>query len=704
MIGTGSQGGAAAPRAGRGWLLLALALYLPFLGRSWQVDDGVLMRHARTVAQTPLDPYRDHFDAIGLKWPSRYNTHPPLLWYYLAPAAALPPELQRPGAHLLYLPFLLLLFPALRWLGRWGPERNGRAFLLTSPLLVVQAHCIAWEFPILVCGLLALGLMARGAETGSRAIFLASAVPAAVALLTAYPGRIVLLMPVLGFLLGAPWRWTFGAVALSLVPLGLYELGTAVAWGRCHLMLALTNPMAAFSYEVLRKPWLPGLANMLALLGGPGLAAPLLGLVRRRPRLAGAALLAGAAVAWLSPLPGPGARVQMAVWCGLGALALGLVAAESLDAARQALRRGARSAGAAAFWAAGFWIEAAFCVFGVVHGSARYVLPLVAPLAYFVGREWSRHALGRRAFAAAIAGNVAFALALSVADLEEVNAYARAPQRLDALPRPEGRSFYIGAWGFQAAMDEAGHLYLHTSERLRPGDRIVRARKLTVELGLWNDRLLDGVEPVLSEVLVLPSRWPLRLNDPDSGAGFWWSGAGLLPVGFTRGPIDELEVYALRPLPPLLRAVTRLAREPEAERLAPRPHLVLARFGDGVPRAAIFLHPPAAIELDLGAGSGTLRLEAGIHPDAGPGDGAVARVGLEGRELMRLSASQDRWASAQAELAVAAGGGALVLAADAGPAGDPSYDWLCVRIALEGPQAPAVLGARWTPVQGPLLE
>ena len=704
MIRTGSQSGAGPPsRAGWGWLLLVLALALPFLGRPWHLDDGVLMRHARTVLSNPLDPYRDSFDAIGLHWSSRYSTHPPLLWYVLAPAAAFPARLQPPAAHLLFLGFVLMLFVALRGLGPWGPDRAGCAFLLTSPLLIVQTHCIAWEMPVLACGLLALMMMVRGAETGRRGLFLGAAVPAAAALLMAYPGRIVPMMVLLGFLLGVPWRRTLGLVALTLVPPGLYELATAVAWGQCHFLLAMTNPLAAFSYAVLRRPWLPGLANMLAELGGLSLGAPLVALAPRRPRLAAAALLAGAAVAALCPLPGFAARAQMTLWSALGSFALGLVGLESFRLARQGRRTGIRSLGAPAFWAAWFWLEAVYCSTGIVHGSARYVLPLVPPLAFFAGREWARQGLGRRAYFAVVAIDTLFALLVSTADLEEVVAYAQAPRLVATLPAPEGRSFFAGAWGFQAAMEEAGHLYLHNTERLRPGDRIVRARNLTAELGILDDRLIEDVEPVLTHTLVLPSRLPLRLNDPESGAGFWWSGAGLLPVGFTRAPVDVLEVYEVRLLPPVMRAVRLLQTDAAAEKRAPRPHLVLARFGDGVTRAAIFLHPPAELLVDLGPGAGTLHLEAGILPTAGPGDGALARVQVRGHELVHVAGTRRGWAAAAAPVDVPEGGTTLELLADPGPAGDTSYDWLCVRLALDGPRAPPVLGARWTALGDRLL-
>lgn len=713
MIGIGRQEDEAAEpsQAGWGWLLVVLALYLPFMDRPFDLDGGFLMANARAALESPLDPYHGRFDLIGRSWSRRHYTHPPLLWYYLAPVAALPHAAQAFAAHAAFLLFPLLLLPGLRLLGRYAPESRGRAFFLTSPLLAVVSHPIGWELPILALGLLTFGLMVRGAQRARPWVFLSAAAPAAAVSLMAYPPRILPMMLILGVLLGAPGRRVLAAAALSLLPLILFELATERAWGLSHFMMTLTDPQTAFSTSIQRRPRLQNLANMLAVLGAAPMAAPLVFLGLRKWLAVAVSVVAGAVAGVLTPLPGAWAHLQMAVWCTLGTGALLLVGAESLRAARQALHGGWRSQGAPIFWAAWFWMQVGFCGLAVVYGSARYVLPLVAPLAYFVGRAWSRRPPGRGLFAAALAVNVLLALVLSAADLEETRARAEAPRAVAALPPPAGRFFFIGPWAFETAMHDAGYPYLHYTEPLRPGDRIVRPRKLTGELGLMSSRLLDGVEPVLAQVLPFQGRVPLRLNDPDSSAGFWWSGAGLLPFALTRGPAEELEIYEIRPMPVVLDAVRGLKpAAPGAAGLeAARPRLVLERFGGGAPRVAVFLHPPAVLSIELGEGSARLRLGAGIHPDAGPGDGAVVRVGLWPREtsgpgaraapgavqVLRLAVAPGRWESGEVSIVVPAGGGRLIFAAEAGPAGDGRHDWLCIRPELDGALSLPVLGAGW---------
>jgi GNAT superfamily N-acetyltransferase len=672
------------PTTRLGLLALTLGLYLPFLGRSYDLDGGFILLHASNTFAAPLDPYTGHYDNMGWRLDGRMWSHPPFLNYYLAPVAGWLPGLAVPAAHLALLPFLLLFFPALRLLGPLAPDDRGQALLLTSPLLVVLAHSISWEIPTLGCSLLALGLLAEAARRQSLAWIGLCALPVAAALLLAYPaGRVLLPLLLLGRLLRVSWARLALLCLLGVLPIGLFQLWTFLLWGTPHYIQVMHGELATFLYHILLRPWGPSMANLLADLGALPALAPLLVLAPRRPRLAAVALGCGLAVGILAPLHGRLLRAQMALWSALGAFALLLVAARTVELLRLTPDTPADGRRAAILWAAWFWLEVVFCMAGTVYGSARYILPLVPPLAFFLAEEWRRMGLGRRLFAAVLAVNVAAALLLSLADLEEVQAYRDAPGRLATIPPPEpgGRSFYVGEWGFHTAMERAGHEYLHFVDPLRPGDRIVRPSRLAAEMMVLNGHLLDGVEPVLTETVRLPARVPVRLNDPFSQAGFWWSGGGLLPLSFTRGPVDELEVYRIRPLPLLLKA----AQELSAPGSEAGPRLVLARFGDWVPRAAIFLHPPAAVALPLPEGASALRLGAGIHPDAGPGDGAEVRAFLEAAgggprvELLRLSADRADWREASCRFGPVPAGARLVLETGPGPRGDFSFDWLCVR-------------------------
>src|SRR5439155_8295229 len=155
-----------------------------------------------------------------------------------------------------------------------------------------------------------------------------------------------------------------------------------------------------------------------------------------------------------------------------------------------ALRNGLRTTGPGVLWAVWLALELSFLAAGAPFGSARYVLPVVVPLAIACGRAWRRLALGERALGATVIAQAALALLVGAARLAQARAYQRAPAAVAALGQPAGRSWFVGDWGFQLHMKEAGHAYLHQTDALCPGDRVVRAVNLTAEPWRLNAHVL----------------------------------------------------------------------------------------------------------------------------------------------------------------------------------------------------------------------
>jgi arylsulfatase A-like enzyme len=609
------------------------------------------------------------------------------------------------AAHLAMLPFLLLLFPALRWLGPMGPDWRGLALLLTSPLVVVLAHSLSAQIPALSCHLLALGLLVEGERRRSAAFGLLSAVPAAAAmLLDGSASRILIPIGVLAWLLGVGWRRILLIAALSALPVALLQLLTELAQGDTQFYLAMSSPRPR-SLDAIppQRSWTQGRLAVLAALGCLPMAAALVVLGLRMRGRAGAALLFGITLGLICPLPRLGLRLQLALWSAAGCFALLLVAGETLRIWWDAPRRGAHGAASAALWTSWFWLEALFAVAGSID-AASDTLPMVPPLAFLAAAAWQRLALGSRLFGLAVAANVVFAFALSAADFEETEVHARALGLLDELPAAGGRTFVMGQWSVQA-LRQAGLRHLDQDQWLRPGDRILRSSRIPTEPWQLNPRVFEGIELERTRHFPIAARWPLRLNDPTRQAGFWGSGAGPLPIALSRGPVEEFEIYEVRPLPPFLRATAEVAARLET-RVGPAPpggampRLGLVRLADGVPRAVVGLHPPAVLSFDLGPGSGLLYLGLALHPEASSGDGAYVKAYVESADgatrtlLLEGKATDSRWTILQEGLAIPPEGARLLLAAETGPAGDPAADWLCVRLEWIGEKAPEVRRAR----------
>ncbi len=683
------------------WCLLLVGLYLPFVGRPAHLDGGFLLRNAQAALEQPFSPYHGSVDFIGYRWPRRFWTHPPLLWYWLAPVVAwLPSSWHAVGAHLALLPFTLLLIPALALLGRFGPGLAGRAFILTSPLLAVVAHTISWEMPVLACNLLAVGLMVHAADRGRRRALLWAAIPAGMALLIAYPGRIPLILLFMAWRLRVPWRWTVTLLGLTLLPLALFEGVTAWTWGVPHFLEATLSDRVPISYAAISVPWGISLANLLAELGALPLAAALIPALWRWPGTTAVCLGLGAAVAWFCPSPSLLISIQLAAWCGLGFLTLAYASRHVVGQLRKAGWPAKRLPDPEVLWGASLALEMAFAATMLVHGSARYIVPLVVPAAFFVDRWWAEWGLPRRALVVVVGVQVAAALLLSWAEQAEVEAYASAPAELALSAPPDGRTYFIGEWGFRTAMKAAGYRYLYRDTLPGLGDTLIRPRRLAREVWVINRHLEEGLDLVRTAVIPLSHGLPIHVDRPASYAGFWWSGSGLLPFTWGQGPVDELEIYRLQTLPPLLDAYRlwrAMVKSGEAKDPRPSAHQwITDRFGDGLPRTTLFLHPPARIHWELGAGRGRLDLGVGFHPNAGPGDGGEVLVTLRqpGRKdtevLGRIPLIAGQWTITNMMVETPAPGAVLTLESHSGPNGDLQYDWFCLRPVFRGPDSPSV--------------
>ena len=173
-------------------------------------------------------------------------------------------------------------------------------------------------------------------------------------------------------------------------------------------------------------------------------------------------------------------------------------------------------------------------------GSARYLLPMAAPIALLASR------LRPKWLAAGFALQLALGLSLAAVNYQHWDGYRQFAESLRGLAAGH-RVWVDGEWGLRFYLESDGALPLKKTQRLRPGDIVVSS-----ELGA-------SVNPVapfapLRAAEIRPAL-PLRLIGLESHSGYSTVSRGFWPFGISAGPIDRLrarEVAERHPTLPYL--------------------------------------------------------------------------------------------------------------------------------------------------------
>ena len=167
-------------------------------------------------------------------------------------------------------------------------------------------------------------------------------------------------------------------------------------------------------------------------------------------------------------------------------------------------------------------------------GSARYLLPLAAPLAMLTAAQFhNRPAL----LGAALAFQLALGLSLATVSAQQWNAYAKAAEWLPAEPG-SSRVWVNAEWGLRYYAEAAGARAVQRGQVLWPGDWLITSDladriPFTTGGGQALELRSQPIEPVL----------PLRLIGPGTGSGYSSVIYGLWPFGWSTGPADTIRLF-----------------------------------------------------------------------------------------------------------------------------------------------------------------
>ena len=171
----------------------------------------------------------------------------------------------------------------------------------------------------------------------------------------------------------------------------------------------------------------------------------------------------------------------------------------------------------------GFFFAGAVVVFFA--GSARYLLPIAAPVALLASR------LRPRWLALGFALQLALSVGLAMENYDHWSAYRALAPTIARLA--DGHRIWVdGEWGLRYYLEQAGALPLTHAQTLRPTD-------LVVSSALGHAVPLTAPATPIMQVGIRSSI-PLRIIGLETHSGFSDASAGLWPFGVSSGVIDRV--------------------------------------------------------------------------------------------------------------------------------------------------------------------
>jgi hypothetical protein len=165
-------------------------------------------------------------------------------------------------------------------------------------------------------------------------------------------------------------------------------------------------------------------------------------------------------------------------------------------------------------------------------GSARYLLPISAPLALLASH------LPRKWLAIGFGAQMTLGLALATANYEHWDGYRRVAYNLRDLAAKR-RVWVDDEWGLRHYLQIEGALPLTKAQPLRAGDIVVSSElSRAVELTVLT-------RPVMAATEIRPAV-PLRLIGLDSHSGYSTASRGVWPFGVSTGVVDRVRTVEVR--------------------------------------------------------------------------------------------------------------------------------------------------------------
>jgi hypothetical protein len=497
-------------------LCVVLLIRVPFLNQAIQGDDVYYLAGAQHAQIDPAHPNHARYVYLGEMVDMRGHPHPPLNAWVLAGLLAVLGDIYEVPYHAAYLFFSVLAAVSVWSLAKRFSSRPLPATLLclATPAFVVNGSSLESDVPFLAFWMAATALFIGAVDTESSRRLTAAAVMLALTALAAYQS--VLIVPVLALYL---WmkrrRWWVAWAVIMVVPatLAAWQLYERAATGETPVSV-LGGYFQTYGFQALSEK----LKNAAALTAHVAwVIFPVLAVAAfRSVRRGGWAVVSVAALgaAFIDPHPlfwvSFGIGTLLLVWC------VRTVRIEQQDAR---FLTG---------WVLLFFAGALILFFA---GSARYLLPVAAPVAILASRALAHRP---RWLVAGCLFQLALSLSLSVVNYQHWDGYRKFARTLQN--ESESRRVWInGEWGLRYYSETDGGLPLRRGQAVRPGDVVVSS-DLAFPIQFTTG---GGVLTPLTHREV-DSPLPFRLAGLTARSAYSTASMGLRPFDLSSGPIDHV--------------------------------------------------------------------------------------------------------------------------------------------------------------------
>jgi len=509
-------------------LTLVVGIRLAFLNQAIQGDDVNYLTAAEHAQIDPLHPtevrYVFHGDLVDM----RGHPHPPLNAWILAGLLAGLRDIKEIPYHAAYAVFSLMAAGAAFMLARRFSSQPLLATLLfvATPAFVINGNSLEADIPFLAFWMTAVALFVSAVDRKSARFLTFTALALVPAALAAYQS--VLLVPVLGLYLWVKersWRPAWLVIGVAPLTLVIWQLWERISSGALPATV-LAGYFQAYGFQSLMAK----LRNAGALTVHTGwLVFPLLAVFafRKPVRLLWLSLTAAVAgffidanpLFWASFFIG----VLVIVWC--------------LHSLKTTPEVDARFL---AGWVLIFFAGALVFFFA---GSARYLLPMVAPVAMLTTRNLSS---SPRWLLAGGLVQLVISLSLAIVNYQHWDGYRDFAASL--AQDVENRRVWInGEWGLRYYLEARGGLPLMRNQPVRPGDMVV-----------WSDLAYPipfstgggALVPVAEREI--RSSLPLCLVGLKARSGYSTASLGLRPFDICRDTLDRVHAALVVERKPVL--------------------------------------------------------------------------------------------------------------------------------------------------------
>jgi len=524
-------------------LAAVLLLRLPFLNQAIQGDESYYLTGAMNAQVDPLHPTHGEFVFAGKMVSMQGHSHPPLNMWLLGGLLALFGDIDEVRFHAAYIPLSIIAALAMLVLARrFSPSPIWATLLfLAVPPFVVNGGSLEADFPFLAFWMAAMALFVAAVDRRSPLLMGAAMLAMVPAAMGAYQS--VLLAPIAACYLwmrARGWKPGWIALATPAAVLGLWQLFERVTGGAMPADV-LAGHFADYGFGALANR----MDNAAALTVHAGwIVFPVLAVRAfwRVPRWGWAlvVILTLSGAAWLDPHPlfwlTFGTGVLTIIWC-----------------LSRLLEYGGKDQWFLAAWVCLFFGAALLLFFA---GSARYLLPMAAPLCLLVSRQLH----GRTKWlAAGFSLQVALALALAIANYQHWDGYRRFVAGM--ADEFESRRVWVNSeWGLRYYAETAGAIAFEQIHPVQPGEMV-----LTSEIGFPSEVTAGGGARSTLRAAGITSTIPLRIIGLGSRSAYSTVTAGYRPFDIVFEPIDRVTADVIIERKPELSLLPMNAPEAESQ-------------------------------------------------------------------------------------------------------------------------------------------